>query len=146
MKLQGWLIMLTAMIMFLSILGLPVGLDPVLDGLGINIDQDTGEVKSADIESSSLWAKIFGGTSGILIILGGAAVIAIGLFARGYDPSLIIIPFIVFVGGLYISTFWGIIKYVMAFNQSWMTSIIAIIFSALAVGFIVACVDYFAGR
>ena len=146
MKLQGWLIMLTAMIMFLSILGLPVGLDPVLDGLGINIDQDTGEVKSADIESSSLWAKIFGGTSGILIILGGAAVIAIGLFARGYDPSLIIIPFIVFVGGLYISTFWGIIKYVMAFNQSWMTSIIAIIFSALAVGFIVSCVDYFAGR
>ncbi len=146
MRLQGWLIMLTAMIMFLSLLGLPVGLDPILEAVGVNIDSSNAQLVSADIESSNFWAKLFGGTSGILIILGAGAVVTIGLLARGYDPSLIIIPFIVLVGTLYIGTFWAIIKYVMAFNQAWMTSIVGIIFASLAVGFGVACVSYFAGR
>lgn len=146
MKLGGWIVMLTTMIMFLSLLGLPTGLTPILEKVGINIDSDTAQIESADIESSTLWNRIFGSGVGILVILGGAAIVAIGLFARGYDPSLILVPFIVFVGGLYISTFWGIISYVATFHQSWMTSIIGLIFSALAVGFIVACVDYFAGR
>ncbi len=146
MKLQGWLMMLTGMIMFLSLLGLPTGLTPVLDGLGVSINSTTSEVITADLENSSLWSKIFGSGTGILILLGGAAVISIGLFARGYDPSLIILPFIVFIGGLFISTFWGVTLYVSTFNQPWMTSIIALIFTALAVGFGTACVDYFAGR
>jgi len=146
MKLGGWLVMLTAMIIFLSLLGLPTGLNSTLEQVGININQDTAQIESADIESSSLWERIFGSGIGILVILGGAAIVAIGLFARGYDPSLILIPFIVFVGGLYISTFWGIISYVATFNQTWMTSIIGLIFSTLAIGFIVSCVDYFGGR
>ncbi len=146
MKLQGWLMMLTAMAMFLSLLGLPTGLTPVLDGLGISINSTTSEVITADLENSNLWNKIFGSGTGILIIVGGAAIITIGLFARGYDPSLIILPFIVFVAYLFISTFWGITSYVSTLNQSWLTSIIALIFTALAVGFSVSLVDYFAGR
>lgn len=146
MKLQGYLVTLTAMVIFLGILGMPIGLNAITEGIGVSIDQDTGQVISADIESSSFWNSIFGGANGILIILGGAAVVAIGLFARGYDPSLIIIPFIVVVAGMFIPTFWAVIKYVMAFNQVWMTSIITIIFGALAVGFATACVSYFAGR
>jgi len=138
--------MLTGMIMFLSLLGLPTGLTPVLDGLGVTLNSTTSTVMTADLESSSLWSKIFGSGAGILIILGGAAVVTIGLFARGYDPSLVILPFIVFVGGLFISTFWGVTLYVSTFNQTWLTSIIALIFTALAVGFVTACVDYFAGR
>ncbi len=146
MKLQGWLITLTGMIMFLSLLGLPTGLTPILDGLGIVIDPVTAELQTADLENSNLWSKIFGSGVGILVLLGGAAVVSIGLFARGYDPSLVLLPFIIFVGGLYISTFWGIISYVATFNQSWITAIIGLIFTALAVGFAVSCVDYFAGR
>ncbi len=146
MRLQGWLIMLTAMIMFLSLLGLPVGLDPILKGVGVNITSSNAQLVSADIESSSFWAKLFGGTSGILIIIGAGAVLTIGLLARGYDPSLIIIPFIVLVGTLYIGTFWAIISLVKDYEQIWMTSIVGIIFASLAVGFGVACVSYFAGR
>ncbi len=146
MKLQGWLVTLTGMIMFLSLLGLPTGLTPILDGLGVTIDPLTAELQTADLENSNLWAKIFGSGTGILIILGVGAVVTIGLLARGYDPSLIIIPFIVFVGGLYISAFWGIISYVATFNQSWITSIVGLIFTALAVGFAISTIDYFAGR
>ena len=133
MKLGGWLVMLTAMIMFLSLLGLPTGLNSTLEKVGINIDSDTAQLESADIESSTLWNKIFGSGVGILVILGGAAIVAIGLFARGYDPSLILITFIVFVGGLYISTFWGIISYVATFNQSWMTNIIGLCLNTIDV-------------
>ncbi len=145
MKLQGWLIMLTGMVMFLSLLGLPIGFDQILNSIGVNINSDTAQISSVDIEDSSFWSKIFGDT-GILIILGAGAVVTIGLFARGYDPSLIVIPFIVFVGAIYISAFISIIQYVITFNQPWVTSIISIIFTSLMVGYIVSCVDYFAGR
>jgi len=146
MKLGAWLVMLTAMIMFLSLLGLPTGLNSTLEKVGININPDTAQIESADIESSTLWDRVFGSGIGILVILGAGAIIAIGLFARGYDPSLIIIPLIVLVAGVYISTFWGVISYVATFNQTWMTSIVGLIFSVLAVGFTMSCVDYFAGR
>ena len=146
MKLGGWLVMLTAMIMFLSLLGLPAGLDGILGTVGISLNETTFELESADIESSNFWKELFGGTSGILIVLGTAAIVTIGLFARGYDPSLILLPFIVFVGTLYVSTFWAIIKLVIDLNQPWLTSIIGLIFGALAVGFAMSCVDYFAGR
>ncbi len=145
MKLQGWIIMLTAMVMFLSLLGLPIGFDSILNAIGADIDSDTTQVNSIDIENSSFWSKIFG-DNGILVLLGLGAVVTIGLFARGYDPSLIVIPFIIFAGGVYIVAFSSIISYVITFNQSWMTKIISIIFGALMVGYIVACVDYFAGR
>jgi len=146
MKLGSWLMMLTALIMFLSLLGLPAGLDGILDIIGIDINQDTSQITSVDIEGSSFWSELFHGTSGILISLGGVAIITIGLFARGYDPSLVILPFVVTVAALYISTFWGIIKLVMDLNQAWMTSIVGIIFGVLAVGFVMSAVDYFAGR
>ncbi len=145
MKLQGWIIMLTAMVMFLSLLGLPIGFDSILNAIGADIDSDTTQVNSIDIENSSFWSKIFG-DNGILVLLGLGAVVTIGLFARGYDPSLIVIPFIIFAGGVYIVAFSSIISYVITFNQSWMTKVISVIFGALMVGYIVACVDYFAGR
>ncbi len=146
MKLGGWLVMLTALIMFLSLLGLPAGLDGILGTVGISVNETTSELESADIENSGFWGRIFSGTTGILVILGGAAIVTIGLFARGYDPSLILLPFIVFVGTLYVSTFWAIIKLVIDLGQPWLTSIIGLIFGALAVGFAMSCVDYFAGR
>ncbi len=145
MKLQGWIIMLTGMVMFLSLLGLPIGFDSILNSIGVDIDSDTAEINSIDIEDSNFWSKIFG-DNGILILLGLGAVVTIGLFARGYDPSLIVIPFIIFAGGVYIVAFSSIISYVITFNQPWMTKIIGVIFGALMVGYIVACVDYFAGR
>lgn len=157
MKLGAWLVMLTVMILFLSMIGLNIaGLNPIREAVGVQINETTGEVINADIENSSFFGKLFGAgtftlfgvefTAGILIALLGTGMIVIGLFAKGYDTSLIILPFVVFVAGLFISTFWSIISYVNDFHQSWMTSIITIIFVGLGIGFIMSCVDYFAGR
>jgi len=147
MKFGGWVVMLTVMIVFLTFIGLPTGLTSIINSVGININSTSAELISADVESSSLWDKIFGSTNGIIVLLiasGGA--IVIGLFAKGYDVSLVIAPLIILVGGLFIGTFWGIIKFVSTFNQWWMTSIIVLVFSGLGIGFAIACVDYFAGR
>jgi len=59
MKLGSWLVMLTALIMFLSLLGLPAGLDGILDIIGIDINQDTSQITSVDIEGSSFWSELF---------------------------------------------------------------------------------------
>jgi len=59
---------------------------------------------------------------------------------------LVLLPFVLVVAGLFISTFWSMIVYTKGFNQGWITSIVAILFSGMAVGFLMACLDYFSGR
>jgi len=146
MKLGGWLVMLTAMVMFFTFIGigLPTGLNSILEKVGIDINQTSLELVSADIESSTFWDEIFGSTGILIAVL--ASTVIIGFFAKGYDPSLVLLPLVIFLAGVYISVFWGIIKFVATYNQWWFTSIITIVFGALAVGFIISCVDYFAGR
>jgi hypothetical protein len=157
MRLGAWIVMIVTLIMFLSLIGLTIpGLNPVLQGVGVNINETNSTIISADIESSTIWNKLFGSTAftlfgvnftaGILITLLGTGAVIVGLFAKGYDTSLVILPFIIFIGGLFISTFWAIMNYVIGFNQGWITSIVVIIFVGLAVGFIMSLVDYFAGR
>ncbi|HDK42076.1 MAG TPA: hypothetical protein ENG87_01750 [Candidatus Pacearchaeota archaeon] len=147
MKLGAWLVMLTVMIMFITTMGINTGLNPILTKLGVTINSDTSQLQTADLESSTFWDKLFNSNTGFLIVLaGGAVIVTIGLFARGYDTSLILLPFVIFVSGLYIKTFWSLISFTLDFNQWWLTSIVGIIFTGLGVGFIMANVDYFGGR
>ena len=147
MKLGGWVVMLSAMIMFLTFMGLPTGLDSILTSMGVTTNSTTSAVISADVEQSSIWGYIFG-TTGILVLIIGTGVgsVLIGLFGKGYDVSLVYAPFIVAIAGVFVSTFWGIIVYVKGFEQLWMTSIIALIFGVLGLGFAMSCLDYFGGR
>jgi len=154
MKLGGWVIMLTTLLIILSLVGMnnTTG-DTILDTVGINITN--GNLYSMDVESSSIWQTLFsedeitiGGASfskGILVTLLGGAII-VGLFSKGYDPSLVILPLVIFIAGLFISSFYSIVMMVNVEGIWWMTSIITVIFGGLVVGFIFACVDYFAGR
>jgi len=157
MKLGGWIMMLTVMILFLSLMGLTIpGLNPISQSMGITINESSSQITSVDVESSSLWNKLFGTaaftvlgveiTGGILLVLLGTGAVVVGLFAKGYDTSLVILPFIVFIAGLFISTFSSIIVYTIGEGSAWMTSIVSILFVGLAVGFIMSCVDYFVGR
>lgn len=141
MKLGGWLVMITAFIVFLSLLGIQTGLTSILTDVGIIADPQAQQF-TADFENSSFWNNI--DTLILAIVVGGSVII--GFFARGYDVSLIYAPFIAVVGYLYLSTFISVIKYTGTFNQFWLTSIVGLVFSALGIGFIMACVDYFGGR
>jgi hypothetical protein len=145
MKLGAYVIMLLTMMIVLEFVGVPTGLSTTLESFGITINQNTSELINADIESSSIWANLFLEGSGILIVvLAGTAVI--GLFARGYDTSLVVLPFVITIATLFGGTFWAVIKYTQSFNETWMTATIATLFVAIGAGFIWSCIDYFAGR
>lgn len=143
MKLGAFVMMLTAMIFFLSLIGIPTGLTPVLSSVGINVNQNTGELNSVDIESG-FWNTIFNSQAvglGALLLVG---VISIGLFVTTREISLLILPVIIYIGGLFISTFKGVID-ILPDGSTWLTITIALIFASLGVGFVILCFDYFSG-
>lgn len=144
MRLGQFVIMFTVMIMFLEFIGIPTGASVALSNFGIDINPNTGEILSADGDDSTFYNWIFG-NSGILILITGGVII-VGLFAKGYDTSLVILPLIVLIGTALSSTCWIIIKYMSSFNQAWATNITLIILGGLWVAFIMSCVDYFGNR
>ena len=156
MKLGQWVVIILTMIVVLEFMGIATGINSTLKVFGININEDTHQLDTLDVESSNFWAKLFGAedftiagitfSAGVLLVLLGGGAVIIGLFAKGYDPSLVILPIIVFVAGMLISTFWSVIKIVQYFGEPWATNLITTIFAGLAIGFIFACIDYFAGR
>lgn len=151
MKLGAWLVMLTVMMFFLALVGINItGLSPILQdmGLTINITSDatsSSSVADFNVKTSSFWNFLFNTTTGVLIILAGTAVI-VGMFARGYDTSLVLLPIIMFVGTLYVSTFWSVIQYVQGFNLLWMSAVTVLIMGGLLVGFFWSLFDYFGAR
>lgn len=146
MKLGSFIVMLITMMLVMEFIGLPTGLGTILNKFGISVNQQTHELINADIGDSYIFNYIFGDGTGVLIILLGSGALLIGLFARGYDPSLVILPIITTIAVLFISTFWSIIKYTQTLNEMWITSLVGTIFIALGAAFIFSCIDYFAGR
>lgn len=146
MKLGSFAVVFLCMIMFLEFVGVPTGASTILGTFGVNINSDTGTLVSADGEQSEFWGWIFGEGAGILVVLSIGGAIIVGLFAKSFDTSLIILPFIISLGTLLSSTAWTLIKYMNTFGEAWATNIVAIIMAGVAVAFIMSCVDYFAGR
>lgn len=146
MKLPEFCVVIIVMIIFLGFMGLPIGLNGMIRNYGVSINETTGELINADVENSSYFLDIFGGVNGILIILAGAGAVIVGLFARGYDTSLIILPLVITTATLFAGTSWTIISYVSKLNQVWATNVITILFIGIGVAFIWSCVSYFAGR
>jgi len=146
MKLGNFVVIFLVMVMFLEFVGVPTGASTILGSFGIDINNNNGILNSADGEGSSFWLQIFGTGAGILVVLSLGGAIIVGLFAKSYDTSLVILPFIVFIGTLLSSTAWTIIKYMSTFGQAWATNIVALIMAGVGVAFIMSCVDYFAGR
>ncbi len=148
MKLGGFVIMIVCMVMFLEFLAIPTGASSILSDFGVDINPNTSKLDTADLESSSFWNKIFLENAGILFLVGAAGLVLIGFFGRGYDTSLVILPIVLFAGTTMTSIFWTTIKYMQGTMNApqWATSTLTMVMVGLGVGFIWACVDYFAGR
>jgi len=138
MKLGGWTIMLVVMIVFLSFIGIDTSLSPLAETMGIYVNS-TGGVVKADIESSSMWNE----TSGILATLGVTSLIGIGLYVWTKDRKVTIVPLITWLAGIFLTSFWTIIFKVSELNVWWMTALTTLLFGALSIGYIFACLDYF---
>ncbi len=142
LRLGGWVTMLLIMILFLTLVGVPpAGTENVLGMIGFTVSHTTEEIGFSPT-TSTFWQWVIGA----LAVLGVGGSVAIGLFGKGYDPSLIYAPIIVSIGGLFITSFVSVFSMVNSYEQFWITSIVVIIFGGLAGGFIMACLDYFGGR
>lgn len=146
MKLGSFVVMFLCMVMFLEFVGVPTGASTILGSFGVNINSNTGALISADVEQSAFWGWIFGSGAGILVVLSLGGAVIVGLFAKTFDTSLVILPLIVSLGTLLSSTVWTIIKYMNTLGEPWATNIVALIMAGVGVAFVMSCVDYFAGR
>jgi len=146
MKLGTFVSMFVIMMIFLEFVGIPTGLSVVLENFGVTINPTTHELVNADISNSVFYGWVFS-SAGILILLSIGGAIIVGLFAKSYDPSLVVLPLIISIGTLFISTFVSIISYVQAeTTETWIIKLVATIFVGLGVSFVWSCVDYFTGR
>lgn len=135
MRLGGWVITLVAMSLFLTIIGVDSGITAILEKIGVTAN-------GMDIKQATFYLTLLSAFA----VVGAGGAIVVGLFAKSYDVSLIILPFVTFVLSLFITVFHSIFLVVSAYEIAWLTWIITIIFGSLTFGFIMACVDYFAGR
>lgn len=144
MKLWNYIVLMLSLMIFLEFVGLQTGLSTTLSNFGVEFN-DNSELISGDLENSGFFSQIFGST-GILIVLisTGVGAVVVGLFAKSYDTSLVVLPLVIWVGTLFASTFWSIIQYVPE-EQKWMTALIATIFIPLGAGFLWSCVEFFRG-
>ncbi|MCD6300576.1 MAG: hypothetical protein J7L82_00715 [Staphylothermus sp.] len=139
MKLGGWAVMLTVMLIIMNLMGLPTGLSgDILDKVGLSMD---GEDSSSDVEGSYLWITILA-----IFTTAVTAGIVIGAITKSYDVSLILAPIVGIIGGIWIGSFPAIINHVWGLKIWWMSAITIVIFGGLSVGFAFSCLDYFAGR
>lgn len=141
MKLTGWVVLISVMLMFLSLVGFQTVFSPVLSKLNINIID--GNIASADSESSDLFDLLFNSTTGILVSLSALSAVIVGLYVTSRDNSVLALPFIIYIGGVFAVSFWSIITLV---TEGWMRNIVGLIFGGLSIGFITSCMDYFLGR
>lgn len=144
MKLGGWIVLITVMITFLSLIGFSTSFSPILNSLGIVIND--GIVSSVDLESSSFFDYLFNSLTGFFITLALTSAVVAGLYIATKDTNLLALPFIIWIGSLFASSFWTITSTIIDTGSWWMTGIVTIIFGGLMVGFVMSCFDYFLGR
>ena len=148
MKMENYLVLFVTMMIFLEFVGIPTGLSGTLATFGVHINDNTHNLMVAEssFENSDYYAWIFG-AAGILVILAGVGAVVVGFFAKGYDPSLVVLPLVISVGTLFASTAFFILTYVNALpgSPSWAVKLIAIIFIPLTIGFLWSCVKFFRG-
>jgi len=146
MKLGSFVVLFLIMIMFLEFTGVETIAGRTLDNFGIGIDSTDGTLTSADIETPTFWGKIFRSDIGILIALSVGGAIIIGLFAVSKDTIFIVLPLLTFIGTVFSSVAWDLIKFMKDSEQAWATNITVIIMAGLGVAFIMSIVDYFTNR
>jgi len=145
MKIWNYIVIFLTMMMVMEFCGLHTGISGTLEIFGISINSETSNLETGDIQNSRFYSKIFGEDTGVIITLLATGVgIIVGLFSKSYDPSLILLPVILFVGGLFASTGLSLISYISE-DEVWMRALIGTIFLPLIAGYIWSCVEFFRG-
>lgn len=136
-QLAKYAIVFATLTLILELVGIPTAASGFLSYFGI--DWNAGEINTA---TSSIWNFLFVG-GGILVSLSAAGALLVGFFTKTFDRALVIIPFIILMAGYILQSFAAVMIYVSGIGADWLTKTVIVIFGALAIGFIMVCVDYF---
>jgi hypothetical protein len=143
MKVWYYIFILSGLMIFLHIAGLPSGASPVFDILNIQFGENR-TITSAEVTNGTLFNKLFDPDIGILLLAVGASIL-VGFLTKQTTENFILLPLITIVGVSYVQTLVGLITYVLSLGDGVVSTIMALIFIPLTAGFIWALAEFFRG-
>ncbi|MCK9429547.1 MAG: hypothetical protein M0R17_06045 [Candidatus Omnitrophica bacterium] len=142
MKVWYFLVMITGLMIFLKMAGIPAGTSAITDAVGIGFSSNS-TIQSVSLTNSSFFNEIFGST-GFLILAVGAGIV-VGFLTKQSAENFIILPLVTVIGVSYIGTLYGLITYAVGLQSILVSSLLSLILIPLTSGFIVSLVEFFRG-
>ena len=140
MKLWNYMFTITGLSTILALAGLDVsGISELFKAIGLQLSSNG--IQTFAVENT-LWNTIFG-VNGILTTIGTSGAIGIGGFIYTKDKSFLIVPLITGVSFIWASVLVSIVLQKGVYGI--FGTIMSVIWIALTVGYVQACVDYFMG-
>ena len=134
MKLWTYTVILTGLIIFLELLGIPTGTATLLNFVGVSLENGFQV-------SNALRTLIF-----VTIIgLATAAGIKVGLLPSAQPENYVILPLLISFGIYYIHVLINIIQYAYIGGSSWSAYVVLMILAPLEIGWFVSVVEFFRG-
>jgi hypothetical protein len=135
------IIALTVMLMF-QFAGFPTGLNPLFTYMGFGIDSTTHGLATADITISPFWDYLFNGLFATVLTI----LVAVGIVLSGRYDILIAATFACGVLFMFVPSILFPLTYALQNDfPVWITSILALTFGVLTIGYIIALVEYIKG-
>lgn len=141
MKVWNYIMLLTGMIILFEIAGINTGMANLLSTFGVQ-GLGTGSLYFA-FSTSTFFNNIFSVT-GILASVGVATAV-IGAIRSSNPENYVILGFITSTLVLFVSAFVNIIAQANTYDN-WVSVLVFALMAPLAVGYVLALVDYFRGR
>jgi len=132
-KVWTYIILNIGLAMLLLAAGITVGDGGILDKVGI--------VENGTINTSNLALAV-----GVLLLISAFGSLAIGFFSRSSSDFAFKAPFASANFFIFSSTFVGVIDYFKSSgSETWLVWVISVVFSLLAVGFLISLVEWVFG-
>jgi hypothetical protein len=149
MRLWLYIVILTGVMIFMSMAGLPSGTNDLKQLIGYN-EGTNHTIQNVTLTTSPFMGYLFNltgdtGMLGLLATLIGLTGIAVGLYVKTGDTNILLLPFVVIVAIKWLQTFIGIMNYAVGLGDTFITPIIVLLFLPLSVGFIISCVEWVRG-
>lgn len=146
MKVWNYMIIMLTMMIFLSFLGINTsGSDEVLSSAGIEINETTGELITADVSNSSWYTQLFNATNGLIVAIGLGTAIIVGFFTKTFDWKIALVAFFTSFVIKFVVFGYAVISLAIDTGEEWLIGIVATIFLPITAMFIVSIVEWFGG-
>jgi hypothetical protein len=146
MKVWYYIVILTGLMIFLHIAGLPSGASPVFNLVGISFSQNN-TIQNVSMSAGGFYNTIFStetGNKGFLILAIGAGIV-VGFLTKQSTENFILLGFSTGIGVLYAGTLFGLITYVVSLGDTFTSTLLVLILTPLTIGYLFSLAEFFRG-